>query len=145
MRRKLPLQSCWRTPSGVRRSQFLTANALVDNDGLEFDAANTASSINLIHHQFGCGLTVLLKRDVSRSKRLGFGAKLCIHPNQIEQVHATFSPTHEETQWSQRVLEAMEASNGAAVALDGKMIDRPVWLKAQRIAGAPAADYRLRV
>ena len=88
---------------------------------------------------------VALRSDVSRSKRLGFGAKLCIHPNQIEEVHDAFSPSTEEVQWAQRVVLAMKASEGAAVALDGKMIDRPVWLKAQRIVAAPAADHRLRL
>jgi citrate lyase subunit beta/citryl-CoA lyase len=87
---------------------------------------------------------VVLKSDVSRSKRLGFGAKLCTHPNQIGEVHSTFSPTTEEIFWAQRVLQAMDASKGAAVALDGKMVDRPVWLKAQRIAAAPATEQRLR-
>ena len=39
-----------------------------------------------------------------------------------------------------RVLAAVEASHGAAVAVDGKMVDMPVILKARRIlAGAWAA------
>lgn len=86
----------------------------------------------------------LLRSDIQRSRRLGFGAKLCIHPRQIAEVHRVFSPTQEERVWARRVLAAMEESAGAAVALDGKMIDRPVWLKAMRITGAAQADSRLR-
>lgn len=86
----------------------------------------------------------LLRSDTRRSRRLGFGAKLCIHPQQVSEVHDVFSPTPQERAWAQRVLTAMEDSAGAAVALDGKMVDRPVWLKAARIAGAPAGHGRLR-
>jgi citrate lyase subunit beta / citryl-CoA lyase len=85
-----------------------------------------------------------LRSDTGRSRRLGFGAKLCIHPRQVAEVHRVFAPTEEEREWARRVLQATEDSHSAAVALDGKMIDRPVWLKAARIAGAPAAGSSLR-
>jgi citrate lyase subunit beta/citryl-CoA lyase len=70
--------------------------------------------------------------DAQRAKRMGFGAKLCIHPKQIEIVRAAFTPTEEETQWAKRVIEADHASKGGAVKLDGRMIDRPVVLLAKR-------------
>lgn len=75
-----------------------------------------------------------LRRDTQRSRRLGFGAKLCIHPQQIETVHAVWSPSDEERAWAARVIAAMEGSAGAAVGVDGKMVDRPVLLRARRIA-----------
>ena len=86
----------------------------------------------------------LLRHDAERSRRLGFGAKLCIHPKQIAEVHRALAPRAEERVWAQRALETFALANGAAVAMDGKMIDRPVWLKAQRIAATPLADVRLR-
>ena len=70
--------------------------------------------------------------DAERAKRMGFGAKLCIHPKQVAIVKAAFMPTEEEIQWAQRVIEADHASKGGAVKLDGRMIDRPVVLLAQR-------------
>ena len=85
----------------------------------------------------------LLRRDAQRARRLGFGAKLCIHPQQIETVHAVLSPSGEERAWAARVISAMESSGGAAVAVDGKMVDRPVLLRAQRIA-AQAQERPLR-
>jgi citrate lyase subunit beta/citryl-CoA lyase len=74
-----------------------------------------------------------LERATARARRLGFGAKLCIHPRQVETVNRGFTPTDEELAWARRVLEAAAQARGAAVALDGRMIDRPVILCAQSI------------
>ena len=70
--------------------------------------------------------------DAERAKRLGFGGKLCIHPKQVLIVQNAFMPTEEELAWAQRVIEADQVSKGGAVKLDGRMIDRPVVLLAQR-------------
>jgi citrate lyase subunit beta/citryl-CoA lyase len=71
--------------------------------------------------------------DAARARALGFGGKLCIHPQQVGPVNAAFSPSPAEIEWAQRVVAACEASAGAAVAVDGKMIDRPVLLRAQAL------------
>ncbi len=83
-----------------------------------------------------------LRRDTQRSRRFGFGAKLCIHPQQVDTVHAALSPSEDERAWAARVIAAMGASLGAAVAVDGKMVDRPVLLRAQRIAGHASGQSR---
>lgn len=78
--------------------------------------------------------------DAERAKRMGFGGKLCIHPKQVSIVKDAFIPTSEEVSWAQRVIEADQASKGGAVKLDGRMIDHPVVLLAQRTlvrAGKP--------
>ncbi|SEB21811.1 CoA ester lyase [Variovorax sp. YR216] len=75
-----------------------------------------------------------MRADALRSRQLGFGGKLCIHPAQVPAVNQAFEPTEEERAWAGRVLAAFEASAGAATALDGKMIDRPVVERARRIA-----------
>ena len=72
-----------------------------------------------------------LRRDVLRARRLGFGGKLCIHPRQVASVNRHLAPAPEELAWAERVLAA--AAGGAAVAVDGKMVDRPVLLRAQAI------------
>jgi citrate lyase subunit beta/citryl-CoA lyase len=85
----------------------------------------------------------LLRRDCERARRLGFGAKLCIHPNQVDVVNRCFAPTPEDLAWAQRVVDAFARSAGNAALLDGKMIDRPVLLKAQALldeAARTAAD-----
>lgn len=74
-----------------------------------------------------------LAQDVHRARRLGFGGKLCIHPRQVSQVNALFAPDEAELAWARRVLEAAETAGGAAVAVDGKMVDKPVMLRAEAI------------
>ena len=73
-----------------------------------------------------------LAADVRRALRSGFAAKLCIHPQQVDGVHRAFAPSADELDWARRVIEASAAADGGAVQLDGKMIDRPVLLLAQR-------------
>jgi citrate lyase subunit beta/citryl-CoA lyase len=74
-----------------------------------------------------------VQADTLRARALGFGAKLCIHPKQIAPVHQAFAPTAQEVDWAKRVLAAAEAAQGAAVAVDGRMVDRPVILIAQQM------------
>ena len=76
-----------------------------------------------------------LRADALRARRLGFGAKLCIHPRQVPVVEAAFAPSAEEVAWATRVLDAAQAAHGAAVAVDGRMVDRPVLLRARRLLG----------
>ncbi len=74
-----------------------------------------------------------LDADVRRSRRFGFGAKLCIHPKQVAGVHAAFRPTLAEEQWARRVLAAVQAGGLGAIAVDGKLVDKPVLLLAQAL------------
>lgn len=74
-----------------------------------------------------------IEADARRGRRFGFGGKLCIHPKQIDAVHRAYAWSDAEQAWAIRVLAAVETSNGAAVAVDGKMVDMPVILKARRI------------
>jgi citrate lyase subunit beta/citryl-CoA lyase len=51
---------------------------------------------------------------------------MVIHPDQIDQVNASFSPTAEEIDYAERVTAAFEAAiarGSAATSVDGKMID----------------------
>jgi citrate lyase subunit beta/citryl-CoA lyase len=77
-----------------------------------------------------------IEADARRGRRFGFGGKLCIHPKQIDAIHRAYAWSEAEQAWAIRVLAAVETSNGAAVAVDGKMVDMPVILKARRIMGA---------
>jgi len=79
-----------------------------------------------------------------RARRLGFGAKLCIHPRQVDIVNRAFSPGDDEVAWARRVLQAAAEARGAAVALDGKMVDRPVILRAEAIVREVAAREQQR-
>lgn len=74
-----------------------------------------------------------IRADTLRARRLGFGAKLCIHPRQVSVVNECFEPSAEEESWARRIVAAAEAVHGAAVSVDGKMVDRPVIARAEAI------------
>jgi citrate lyase subunit beta/citryl-CoA lyase len=93
--------------------------------------AGLASPIDGVTVQIGDAAR--LAQDVARARDLGFGAKLCIHPNQIEIVERGFAPTHEERRWAQAVVSAFEQAGGSAVRLEGKLIDLPVVERARRL------------
>lgn len=73
-----------------------------------------------------------LAHDLAWARAVGFGAKLCIHPRQIAGTRRGFAPTDAERDWARRVLAAAERGLGA-LRVDGRMVDRPVILKAQSI------------
>lgn len=71
--------------------------------------------------------------DAERSRRMGFGAKLCIHPSQVAGVNTAFGVAAAELDWAQRVMKAMDAAGGGVASLDGRMVDAPVMRHAQRL------------
>lgn len=82
----------------------------------------------------------VLRTDAQRARRLGFGGKLCIHPRQVAVVNACFTPSADEVAWAKRVIAADAGAGGGAVAVDGKMVDRPVVLRAQAILADAAGS-----
>jgi citrate lyase subunit beta/citryl-CoA lyase len=74
-----------------------------------------------------------LRADTQHARSLGFGGKLCIHPKQVDIVREVFAPTAAEVAWAERVVAVADAAGGAAVAVDGAMVDRPVLLRARTI------------
>jgi len=79
-----------------------------------------------------------VRADTLRARRLGFGAKMCIHPKQVPVVNECFAPSAEEEAWARRVVEASAGAPGAAISVDGKMVDRPVLARAEGILAALA-------
>ena len=79
-----------------------------------------------------------VRDDTRHAVELGFTGKLCVHPRQVPVVHEAFRPSEEELAWARSVLAA---GDGVSV-VDGRMVDRPVLLRAERLlsrAGAPLA------
>ena len=77
-----------------------------------------------------------LLRDAEAAKRLGFSGKLAIHPKQTGLIHAAFTPQENEVTQAREILAAFadaEARGCGAVALNGKMIDKPVVERARRV------------
>lgn len=76
------------------------------------------------------------KASVASVQRMGFGGKLCIHPDQVPIVNAGFSPSPAQVDRARRIIaafESAEASGSAAIQLDGQFIDYPFLYQAQRI------------
>jgi citrate lyase subunit beta/citryl-CoA lyase len=70
----------------------------------------------------------------ARARRDGFTGMMAIHPDQVPVINAAFSPGAAEIAHARAVVAAFEANPEAgALALDGRMIDRPHLLQAQRI------------
>lgn len=81
----------------------------------------------------------MIRSEALRARALGYGAKACIHPRQLEVVAAAFSPDADQVAWARRVMAAdaaaREAGQGVA-SLDGQMIDAPVVRRARELLDA---------
>lgn len=69
-------------------------------------------------------------------KQLGFDGKSVINPRQIQPIIDIFTPTLKEIQKAKAVMEAIAEANrrgSGVIALNGKMIDRPIVLRAERV------------
>jgi citrate lyase subunit beta/citryl-CoA lyase len=78
-----------------------------------------------------------LRRDSARSRALGFGGRVTIHPGQLEAVHASYSSADPEH--LRRVVSAFREAEGrgvAAIEVDGSFVDYPVYRHALRELGA---------
>ena len=49
-----------------------------------------------------------LQEQLDYLKSIGMKAKFAIHPTQVDQINATFSPTREEIQYYSRMVELFE-------------------------------------
>lgn len=71
--------------------------------------------------------------DSTRKVRaFGFDGRACIHPTQVEGVNAVFTPSPAEIVEARAIIKSMDEANGGAVLHNGKLVDRPVILAAQR-------------
>ncbi len=67
-----------------------------------------------------------VRADAEAARKLGFGAKLLIHPAQVAPVREAFLPSEAQIDWARRVMAAVESGAAGASTIDGKMIDKPV-------------------
>lgn len=73
-----------------------------------------------------------LLREAQAARRAGFTGKIAIHPDQVEPINRSFTPSADEIEYAQRVVKAF-ASGAGTVGLDGKMLDMPHLKQAQRV------------
>lgn len=70
-----------------------------------------------------------MKKFALQSRRLGFSGMSLIHPSQIEHVNAAFTPSADEIEYCQRVVQAFDeamARGEGAIAFGGQLLDIPI-------------------
>ncbi|HEU0099098.1 MAG TPA: CoA ester lyase [Allosphingosinicella sp.] len=76
-----------------------------------------------------------------RARRDGFTGMMAIHPDQVAVINAAFTPSEAEVARARAVVAAFAAQPGAgALSLDGRMIDRPHLVQAQRTLAAASGS-----
>ncbi|MBN2287579.1 MAG: citrate (pro-3S)-lyase subunit beta [Tissierellales bacterium] len=76
------------------------------------------------------------RKEVEHIKQLGFDGKSIINPRQIDIVHEIYAPKVKEIEHALKVIAAIkqaEKDNLGVVSLNGKMIDKPIVERAERV------------
>ena len=76
------------------------------------------------------------KEGARRAAALGCEGKWAIHPSQVSMANEVFSPTDAEVTKARRIIEELkiaESQGKGAASLDGKMIDIPIIVRAQKL------------
>lgn len=75
-----------------------------------------------------------LVRYATQARRDGFSGMLAIHPDQVGAINAAFAPSADEIERAERIVALFDAHPGAgAIGMDGRMIDRPHLVQAQKL------------
>ena len=77
--------------------------------------------------------------EAQEAARTGFTAKLCIHPRQVAEVNATFTPALEAVERARRIVDAARTNGAGAFRLDGQMVDAPVIARARSVLATAGA------
>lgn len=83
-----------------------------------------------------------LEADARFARSLGFSGKAVISPRHLDIVNAVFSPSADDILWAKDVMAVIEEGKRlgkGAVSLHGKMIDRPIVMRAEQILEAAAS------
>jgi citrate lyase beta subunit len=84
-----------------------------------------------------------LEEECISAQALGYEGKMAIHPRQVEVIDRVFTPSGEEIEQAQRLVQANnqhQATGSGVFELDGQMIDRPLVRTAEQVlAKAKAA------
>tara|TARA_R110001606_G_scaffold182040_2_gene328705 strand:- start:3090 stop:4001 length:912 start_codon:yes stop_codon:yes gene_type:complete len=76
------------------------------------------------------------RATVRRSRKFGFEAASVIHPSGVAILNEEFTPSAEEVEAARRIIAAYEDAKQqgiGAIKVDGKMIDVPVAVRAERL------------
>jgi len=73
-----------------------------------------------------------LSAETARVKALGFTGRSCIHPDQVAPINAVFTPSEEEVEKAQSVIDAYDANDGRVLLHEGRLVEKPVLAAARR-------------
>lgn len=85
--------------------------------------------------------------EVRLIKQLGFDGKSVIKPRQIPLVHAIYEPTEKEIQAAKEVIwgiQEAEAKGSGVISVNGKMVDKPIVERAERVIALAKAAKLIR-
>ncbi len=83
-----------------------------------------------------------LRHETELIKRLGFTGKCMINPRQIDIIHDVFAPKQAEVDYALEVIDAIKRAREmgtGVISLKGKMIDRPIVVRAARVINTARA------
>lgn len=80
-----------------------------------------------------------LERSCLAGRRLGFGGRTAVHPQQVSVIRRAFGPTGTEVRWAHEVIQAL-AGSGVAVLSDGSMVDAAMARRAHALLTAESAS-----
>jgi citrate lyase subunit beta / citryl-CoA lyase len=84
----------------------------------------------------GFGDWEVFRKMVRRSRDFGFMGAGCIHPGQVTIVNEEYTPSETEVEYARKVIrldQEAAASGRGSWSLDGKMIDIPIIVRAQKL------------
>ncbi len=84
----------------------------------------------------------IFRQEVEFIKTLGFDGKSIINPRQIDVVNEVFTPTEKEIAKAQTIIAAIKEARqrgSGVISVNGKMVDRPVVIRAERIIALAVA------
>ena len=76
------------------------------------------------------------EQDARQARRLGFSGKSTFNPRQIDIINRIFSPSPEDVELAQKVVQAFEEAQSAgqgSIAFGGQLIDLPIVERARRV------------
>lgn len=78
--------------------------------------------------------------NVVTGRQMGYEGRMIIHPSQVEPSNRMYAPDPADVEWAKAVVKVFEeeglAKGKAAVTLNGKMVDTPVYDNARDILAA---------
>ena len=77
-----------------------------------------------------------IRVDCELAKSLGFTGKASISPRHVSVINEVFSPSHKDVDYAYEVFEAIKTAKElgkGAIALHGKMIDKPIVERARQV------------